>query len=92
LLLKGTKWRIVSSKLTPTFTSGKLKMMFSLIAECAEQLQQYVDKPARNGDILEMKEIMARFTTDVIGSRAFGINCNSIRNPNSEFHKMGKSY
>ena len=65
-------------------------MMFSLIAECAEQLQQYVDKPARNGDILDMKEIMARFATDVIGSCAFGINCNSIRNPNSEFHKMGK--
>jgi len=91
LVLKGTKWRIIRSKLTPTFTSGKMKMMFSLMTECAQQLQQYLDKPARNGDILEMKELMARFTTDVISSCAFGLNCNSIRNPNSEFHKMGKS-
>ena len=60
------------------------------MTECAEQLQKYLDKPARNGDILEMKEVMARFTTDVIGSCAFGLNCNSIRNPNSEFYKMGK--
>jgi len=65
-------------------------MIFSLMTECAEQLQKYLDKPARNGDILEMKEVMARFTTDVIGSCAFGLKCNSIRNPNSEFYKMGK--
>jgi len=90
LLLKGTKWRIVRSKLTPTFTSGKMKMMFSLMTECAEQLKQYVDKPARNGDILEMKEVMARFTTDVIGSCAFGLNCNSFTDSNSEFRVMGK--
>jgi cytochrome P450 family 6 len=67
-----------------------MKMMFSLITECAEQLKQYLDKPARNGDILEMKDIMARFTTDVIGSCAFGLNCNSFKDSNSEFRKMGK--
>jgi cytochrome P450 family 6 len=88
--LKGSKWRIVRSKLTPSFTSSKMKMMFNLMTECAEQLQQYLDKPARNGDILEIKDIMARFTTDVTCSCVFGINCNSIRDPNSEFRKMGK--
>ena len=90
LQLKGSKWRIVRSKLTPTFTSSKIKMMFNLMTECAEQLQQYLDKPARNGDILEMKDIMARFTTDVTGSCAFGLNSNTLRDSNSEFRKMGK--
>jgi len=65
-------------------------MMFSLMTECAEQLQQYLDKPARNGDIMDMKEVMARFTIDVIASFAFGINCNTVTNPSSEFRKMGK--
>ena len=60
------------------------------MAECAEELQQHLDEPARNGDILEMKEVMAKFTTNVIGSCAFGLNCNSITDPNSEFRKMGK--
>ena len=90
LNLTGTKWKILRSKLTPTFTSGKIKMMFNLMAECAEELQQHLDEPARNGDILEMKEVMAKFTTNVIGSCAFGLNCNSITDPNSEFRKMGK--
>jgi len=65
-------------------------MMFNLMTECAEHLQHYLDKPARNGDMLEMKEVMASFTTDVIGSCAFGLNCNSFTDPNSEFRKMGR--
>ena len=60
------------------------------MTECAEQLQQYLDKTARNGDILDMKEIMASFTTDIIVSCAFGLNSNTIRDSNSEFCKMRK--
>jgi cytochrome P450 family 6 len=67
-----------------------MKMMFNLMTECAEQLQQYLDKPARNGDILEMKDVMAHFTNDVTGSCFFGINCNSFTDSNSEFCKMAK--
>jgi cytochrome P450 family 6 len=90
LNLTGTKWKILRSKLTPTFTSGKIKMMFNLMAECADQLKRYLDKPARNGEMVEMKEVMAKFTTDVIGSCAFGLQCNSMTDSDSEFRKMGK--
>lgn len=90
LNLTGTKWKILRSKLTPTFTSGKMKMMFNLVTECADQLKQYLDKPARNGEILEMKGVMAKFTTDIIGSCAFGLQCNSITDSDSEFRKMGR--
>jgi cytochrome P450 family 6 len=90
LNLTGTKWKILRSKLTPTFTSGKMKMMFNLMTECADQLKHYLEEPARNGEILEMKEVMAKFTTDIIGSCAFGLQCNSMTDSDSEFRKMGK--
>jgi cytochrome P450 family 6 len=65
-------------------------MMFQLIIECAEQLKEYLDKPAQNGEMMEMKEAMAKFSTNVIGLCAFGLQFNAIKEADSEFRKMGR--
>jgi hypothetical protein len=38
-----------------------------------------------SGSIVEVKEMMARFTIDAIASCAFGINGNTLQDPDSEF-------
>lgn len=77
-------------KLTPTFTSGKMKMMFPIIVECGEILQTYLEQRKDVEEPIEIKDLLARFTTDTISSCAFGIETNSINNPDSEFRKYGK--
>lgn len=90
-LIDGDKWKRLRTKLTPTFTSGKMKLMFPMILNVADELILTITSLINgiDGDI-EVKEILARFTTDVIGTAAFGINCNSLRNENSEFRKYGR--
>jgi cytochrome P450 family 6 len=66
-----------------------MKMMFDLMTECAHQLKEYLEKSAQNGEMLEMKDVMAKFTTDVIGQCAFGLQSNAIKDSESEFRQMG---
>ncbi|XP_043264896.1 cytochrome P450 6A1-like [Colletes gigas] len=88
--LEPERWRPIRSKLSPVFTSGRLKEMFPLIIECAEHLEEYLDKTVKNGEPIECREVAARFTTDVIGSCAFGMNMNSFKDENNIFRLMGR--
>lgn len=86
----GPKWKLLRSKLTPAYSPGKLKYMFNTILDCGHQMTNILREISIEKGDVEIKEILARFTTDVIGSCAFGLECNCIRNPEAEFRRMGK--
>jgi cytochrome P450 family 6 len=88
--LNGKSWRNLRVKLTPTFTSGKLKMMFQTLADCGQELGIILEDTARNEETIEIKDILARYSTDIISSCAFGIESNSLKNPNAEFRQWGR--
>lgn len=91
-MLSGQRWRNLRAKFTPTFTSGKMKMMFSIMAECSNQLVERVDSLAKDQTPVEIKEILACFTTDIIGSCAFGLDCNSFKEDDAAFRKLGREF
>ncbi|XP_049815619.1 cytochrome P450 6k1-like isoform X2 [Schistocerca nitens] len=88
--LGGKKWRQLRIKLSPTFTSGKLKGMFKTIQDCGREMADVVGKMVDHGESVEVRELIARFTTDVISSVAFGQECNCQRNPDHEFRQWGR--
>nr|AAW69913.1 cytochrome P450 CYP6BB1v4 [Ochlerotatus sollicitans] len=85
--LDGAKWRVMRQKLSPTFTSGKMKMMFNTVQSVADELKKFVEANYHRED-LEIRDLLQRFTTDVIGSVAFGIECNSFKDPDSKLREM----
>nr|CAD7591204.1 unnamed protein product [Timema genevievae] len=88
--LHGHLWRNLRMKLTPTFTSGKIKMMFSLITESSQEMVKYLEEPAKKGESIEIKDLIGHFSTDVIGSCAFGTQFNSFKDPDTGFRKFGR--
>lgn len=87
--LKNPKWRAVRNKISPVFTSGKMKQMFYMVEDIGNQLNEHVKKLAlNNGNCteLEVKELAGYFTAESICLVAFGTVGNCIRSPKtSEF-------
>jgi len=90
--LGGSSWRNLRVKLTPTFTSGKMKMMFQTLVDCGHELSSILEKCASNEEVIEVKDILARYSTDIIASCAFGIQCNCLKNPDAEFRQWGRKF
>lgn len=88
--LEGEKWKNLRQKLTATFTSGKMKMMFNTMAKCAEELDVLFKVASSTKEDVDVKDMLSRFTIDVISSCAFGLESNSLKNPNSKIFYFGK--
>jgi cytochrome P450 family 6 len=89
-LADGDLWKLLRHRMTPAFTTGKLKAMFPLIVERAEKLQALAAEEADKKDEVDVKDLMARYTTDFIGACGFGINMDALDDENSAFRVLGK--
>lgn len=89
LMMRNPLWRRLRQRLTPFFTSGKLRQMSGLVADVGDEMDaQLRAMPA--GAELEVKEFAARYATDVIATCAYGVQANSLANPESEFRQNGR--
>ncbi|KAJ9600641.1 hypothetical protein L9F63_026221 [Diploptera punctata] len=88
--LNGAPWKYLRVKLSPTFTSGRMKKMYPLVAKCATQLLDYLQDHTGQKDPIEVKETTAKYATDVISTCAFGIETNSLKDPKAEFREFGR--
>jgi cytochrome P450 family 6 len=50
-VLKGQLWRHLRTKLTPVFTSRKIKMMFYLVDTCGKKLAECLEKATADGKL-----------------------------------------
>ncbi|XP_023247964.1 cytochrome P450 6B7-like [Copidosoma floridanum] len=89
--LEHERWRPLRNKLSPVFSSGKLKEMFYLMVDCADHFERYVEKIAEKPTITECRELTAKFTTQTIGVCVFGLDTNAIADENSEFRRFGRA-
>lgn len=91
--LSGSEWKSLRSKLTPAFSSAKLKNMFATFLDVGMELEKYISKQADGGGcLMEMKDLLSRYIVDIIASTIFGIEVNTIQNPRHSFRDVGKSF
>ena len=92
-IVNGSKWKRLRSTMSPTFSSGKLKIMFPLVQKQAKNFLSFCEKEYDSKKSIDMKDAFGRYTMDVIASTAFAIDSNSLKNGNSVFvQKVGKVF
>ncbi|CAH0557245.1 unnamed protein product [Brassicogethes aeneus] len=80
-------WNNLRRKVSPIFSSGKLKRMYSFLYESSSDLVNYLEKTDK---MIESREVCSLYTTDIISSTCFGINAKCFENPNAEFRKISR--
>ena len=88
--LRGDRWREMRKLLSPSFTSSKMKTMFTLMSDCAVNFVDYIAMESKRGKVYDLKNIFGRYATDVIASCSFGISVDSMKNPKNEFYMFAK--
>lgn len=66
--LERQRWKDLRTKLSPTFTPGKLKAMFSTLVSCGASLQNHLEKVCSKGELLNVSESAGCHNTNVIAS------------------------
>lgn len=91
--MKGEKWRQMRAMLSPAFTGSKMRQMFELVTDCADDVIKHFHKQIDNGQRIniEMKDFFSRYTNDVIATCAFGIKINSFTDPENEIFLNGRT-
>ncbi|ERL93976.1 cytochrome P450 6a2 [Dendroctonus ponderosae] len=84
------EWRQLRQRLTPVFSTAKMRIMFELVNKCADPMMQLFQTNSRSGDPMDIKEVVAMFTTDVIGCVAFGLDAGSFTSEDAKFRVIGK--
>ncbi|XP_075948053.1 cytochrome P450 3A40-like isoform X2 [Anarhichas minor] len=79
------QWRRIRSVLSPTFTSGRLKEMFSIMKHHSANLTSSMKKKADKDEPLELKEFFGPYSMDVVASTAFSVDIDSLNNPSDPF-------
>ncbi|XP_041606270.1 cytochrome P450 3A12 [Vulpes lagopus] len=84
-LSEDEEWKRMRTLLSPTFTSGKLKEMFPIIGQYGDVLVNNLRKEAEKGKAINLKDVFGAYSMDVITSTSFGVNIDSLNNPQDPF-------
>ncbi|KAJ2939819.1 hypothetical protein O0L34_g18013 [Tuta absoluta] len=93
--LKGQEWKDMRSTLSPAFTSSKIRLMVPFMVDVGDKMilniKQTMDKSGTSHLDLEVKDLLTRYTCDVIASCIFGLKVDSHTDRNNEFYIQGRN-
>lgn len=89
--MRDERWRQMRSTMSPAFTANKMRLMHNLMVQCSEQFIDAIKDTDKTTKVFDARDLFSRYANDIIATTAFGIEINSVRDPDSDFLKFGRS-
>uniref|UniRef100_A0A7E4VU63 Cytochrome P450 n=1 Tax=Panagrellus redivivus TaxID=6233 RepID=A0A7E4VU63_PANRE len=77
-LLKGDDWKRVRQRLTPAFTTAKMRKLLVPMEYCAKELVTELDEHVEKKVEIDIKDLFGKLTMNVIGRAAFAFDLNTF--------------
>lgn len=85
------QWRRLRAATSPNFTGSRMRAMHELIVRYTENFVATLKDIHDNDEshIYNAKVLISQYANDIIASTAFGVELNTLKNPDNEFYKVG---
>uniref|UniRef100_A0A6M2DMD3 Putative cytochrome n=1 Tax=Xenopsylla cheopis TaxID=163159 RepID=A0A6M2DMD3_XENCH len=92
IVMRGQKWKDMRATLSPAFTGSKMRNMFNLVYNSSQQMSSFLkEEITKNGPLTtEVKSLFTKYSNDVIATCAFGLEVDSLKDPDNKFYKFGQ--
>ncbi|XP_056897785.1 cytochrome P450 3A40-like isoform X4 [Takifugu flavidus] len=79
------QWKRIRGILSPSFTSGRLKEMYTIMLQHSKNLLNFLNKKVEADEVIDVKDLFGPYSMDVVTSTAFSVDIDSINNPSDPF-------
>ncbi|XP_040009490.1 cytochrome P450 3A40-like isoform X2 [Xiphias gladius] len=84
-VVEDEQWKRIRSVLSPSFTSGRLREMYSIMLKHSSNLIKSLQKKAEADEVIEVKDVFGPYSMDIVTSTAFSVDIDSINHPSDPF-------
>ncbi|XP_054465915.1 cytochrome P450 3A27-like [Anoplopoma fimbria] len=84
-IVEDEEWKRIRNILSPSFTSGRLKDMYTIMLQHSSNLMKSLHKKVEADEVIEVKEVFGPYSMDVVTSTAFSVDIDSINHPSHPF-------
>lgn len=89
-MLQGEEWKEKRAEITPAFTSSRMKALYPLIEDVQARMVEYVRLHIKSEEPFDVRELCAKYATDVVSNAIFGVDAQSFTKENPEIREMGR--
>ncbi|CAG5135695.1 unnamed protein product, partial [Candidula unifasciata] len=88
----GDRWRRARHVTSPMFTASRMKLILKHVGDSAETLTQLIRQKAAKSQLIPLKPIAGKFSTEVIARIAFGVETHAVSEQETEFAYYARKF